>query len=110
MEFWQTNSTFSLKVFAVEKQLNRTGWNVIDASEGYTIMAKMLQNSAAMKNPTTGFQRYSAARFKGEKMMKSEAKNFVFGTTARAIRLQEICYCEATSALMRYYISLRADA
>lgn len=42
--------------------------------------------------------------------MKSEAENFILDTTARAIRLQEICCCEATSALMRYYTSLQADA
>lgn len=57
-----------------------------------------------------GCQIYSAVRFKEKKMMKSEAENFVFATTTRAIRLKEICYYEATSPLMRYYISLQADA
>lgn len=42
--------------------------------------------------------------------MNSKAENVVFTTTARGIRLKEICYYEATSTLVRYYISLQADA
>lgn len=43
-------------------------------------------------------------------MNKKRAENFVFGTTARTMGLEEICYCETTSALIKYYLSLQDDA
>lgn len=70
---------------------------------------KYQRNQLQHKIQPHGSQIYFAVRFK-EKIMKSEAENFVLATTARAIRLKEICYYKATSALMRYYISLQAHA
>lgn len=43
-------------------------------------------------------------------MNKKRAENFVFGTTAGTMGLEEICYCEATSALMKYYLPLQDGA
>lgn len=67
-------------------------------------------NHLQCKIQPNGFQIYSAVRFKEKKKKKNEAENFVFATTARAVRLKESCSYEATSALKRYYISLQADA